>query len=160
LLPADFRPLPAFERPTASQSQLKQGGERGCGRELLCSFCEIGMQRRTISPMPGPFSNDEILVFLAEGGYIGNPKGLAQPFPVDYVQETDALAYLDINADAVRKGDEVPDRPVRITLQKTFDGTFTRWKLKSVEELTPGIRSKCMDRHQDTPKISPWTSKP
>jgi hypothetical protein len=106
--------------------------------------------------MPGPFSSDDIRYFLAEHGYTSNPKGLAQPFPVHYVSESKGVAYLDLSADAVRKGDEVPDRPVRITFHKDFDGTFTHWKLKSVEELAPGVESKALDRHRDTPKVSPW----
>lgn len=109
--------------------------------------------------MLGPFSREDIREFLAEHGYTTNPEGLAQPFPVDFVSETQGVAYLDINADAVRKGDEVPDRPVRVTFQMVFDGSFKRWKLKSVEELAPGIKSKALDREQITPKISPWPAK-
>ena len=113
-------------------------------------------KRRTISCMPGPFNREDIREFLADYGYTSNPVGLAEPFPVDYVSETKGVAYLDINADAVRKGNEVPDRPVRITFHKIFDGTFTRWKLKSVQELAPGVETKCLDRQPETPKISPW----
>jgi hypothetical protein len=106
--------------------------------------------------MLGPFTREDIRDFLAEYGYTSNPEGLAQPFPIDYVSETEGVAYLDVNADAVRKGDEVPDRPVRITFRYMFDGTFSHWKLKSVEELAPGVETKCLDRHPDTPKVSPW----
>ena len=106
--------------------------------------------------MPGPFTREDIRDFLAEYGYTSNPEGLAQPFPVDYVSESEGVAYLDVNADAVRKGNEVPDRPVRITFHKIFDGSFSRWKLKSVEELALGVDTKCLNRHDDTPKVSPW----
>jgi hypothetical protein len=114
--------------------------------------------------MPRPFTREDIRPFtredvqgcLAEYGYTCNPAGIAQPFPVDYVSETEGVAYLDINADAVRKGSEVPDRPVRITIRKTFDGVYTRWTLKSVEELASGVPSKALDRQENTPKISPW----
>jgi len=113
--------------------------------------------------MTKAFSREEIRDFLAEYSYTSNPEGLVQPLPMDYVSETDEVAYLDINADAVRKGDIVPDRPVRITFQKIFDGhpsgTLYHWKVKSVEELAPGVQSKCLDRHQDTPKVSPWPDK-
>jgi hypothetical protein len=107
-------------------------------------------------PMLPAFTRDEIQHFLAEYGYTSSPEGLAAPFPVDYISGSKGVAYLDVNADAVRKGNEVPDRPVRIRIHIIFDGTFSRWKLKSVEELAPGIKSKSLDRHQDTPKVSPW----
>jgi hypothetical protein len=53
------------------------------------------------------------------------------------------------------KGDAVPDRPVRVSFYTVFDGASAQWKLKSGEELAPGIQSKAPDRHADTPKISP-----
>jgi len=106
--------------------------------------------------MPGPFNREEIREFLADYGYTSNPEGLVDHYPWDYGFETEEVMYLDINADAVRKGNEVPDRPVRITFKKIFDGTFTRWKLKSVDELAPGVETKCLDRQPETPKISPW----
>jgi len=109
--------------------------------------------------MPGPFSREDIRDFLAEYGYTSNPEGLVQPYPVDYVHETEGVAYLDVNADAVRKGNEVPNRPVRIMFHKIFDGVSSRWKLKSVEELAPEIKSKALDRHDLTPKTSPWPDK-
>ena len=104
----------------------------------------------------GAFSRDDIRRFLAECGYTSNPEGLAPRFPVDYVFESEGEAHLDVSPEAVRKGNEVPDRPVRITFHKISDGAFSRWKLKSVEELAPGIETKCHDRDQGTPKVSPW----
>lgn len=111
------------------------------------------------TPALPTFSRDEVQHFLTEHGYTSNPKGLAPPFPVDYISESEGLAYLDINADAVRKGNEVPKRPVRITFYKIFDGKLSLWKLKSVQELAPGIESKALDRDRLTPKISPWPEK-
>jgi hypothetical protein len=105
------------------------------------------------------FTAEEIREFLADYGYTSNPEGLAQPFPVDFISENKTSAYLDVNADAVRKGSEVPDRPVRITFHVVFDGEFSRWKLESVAELTPGIDSRALDRMPETPKVSPWTYK-
>jgi len=124
--------------------------------------CARSVQERTIPSMPPmlpEFTRDEIRHFLAEYGYTSNPEGLVQPFPIDYASETEGVAYLDVNADAVRKGNEVPDRPVRITFHIIFDGTFSRWKLKSVEELAPGVESISLDRHQDTPRVSAWPEK-
>jgi hypothetical protein len=43
-------------------------------------------------------------IFLQEHGYTSNPDRLISPFPVDYISETNGVAYLDVNADAVRKG--------------------------------------------------------
>ena len=106
--------------------------------------------------MLGPFSGEDIRDFLGEYGYTSNPKGLAQPFPVDFIAESKGEAYLDVNVEAVRKGDEVPDRPVRISFHKIFDGAVTSWRLKSVEELAPGVNSKALERNTDTPKVSPW----
>jgi hypothetical protein len=108
------------------------------------------------STMPGPFTGADIQNFLSNYGYTSNPEGLAQPFPIDFVSESQAAAYLDVNADAVRKGNEVPDRPLRITFHLIFDGEFSRWKLQSVEELAIGVESKALDRHPETSKISPW----
>jgi hypothetical protein len=104
----------------------------------------------------GPFTSEEIQNFLLECGFTGNPEGLAQPFQVECDSENPNLAYVDINADAVRKGREVPDRPVRITFRKIFDGAFPSWKLKSADELPPGVKSNALDRHKDTPKVSSW----
>jgi hypothetical protein len=106
--------------------------------------------------MLGPFSRDDIRDFLAEYGYSSNPKGLAQCFSVDLISESKGVASLDVNAEAVCKGNEVPDRPVRITFHKVFDGATTRWKLKSVEELAPGVQSNARDRDRATPKHSSW----
>ena len=108
------------------------------------------------STMPGPFSGEDIQNFLADYGYTSNPEGLAQPFPIHFVPRSHTVAHLDVDADAVRKDNEVPDRPVRITFHLIFDGEFSRWKLKSVEELAPGVESKALDRLPETPKISPW----
>jgi hypothetical protein len=116
----------------------------------------VAPQKRTICPVLGPFSGEDIRDFLGEYGYTSNPKGLAQPFPVDFIAESKGEAYLDVNAEAVRKGDEVPDRPVRISFHKIFDGAVTSWRLKSVEELAPGVNSTALDRSKDTPKTSPW----
>jgi hypothetical protein len=100
------------------------------------------------------FDRDLIRDFLAKYGYSSNPKGIAQPFAVDYVQESENLAYLDINADAIRKGEEVPDRPIRITVQRSLEGPSPRWEMKSAGELPAGVKSKALDRL--IPKISPW----
>ena len=102
-----------------------------------------------------PFAKEDIRTFLANSGYISNPDGLVEQFLVDYVFESEDVMHLDINADAVRKRDEVPDRPVRLTFHKSVDGPSSSWKLKSVAELAPGIESKALDRQGDT-KVSPW----
>jgi hypothetical protein len=104
-----------------------------------------------------PFNRDDIRRYLAEHGYTSNPEGLVQFFPHDYVIENE-VAYLDINGDAVRKGDEVPDRPVRLTFYKSLHGPSSSWKLESVAELVPGIKSKALDRQLEI-KISPWPDK-
>ena len=81
-------------------------------------------------------------IFWPKYGYTSNPERLISPLPIDSFSESEGLAYLDANADAVRKGDEVPDRPIRITVHVILDGVYSRWKLKSVEELRPGVKAK------------------
>jgi hypothetical protein len=107
----------------------------------------------------GLFSRDEIRWFLAYHGYISHSLSLKPMFPLDYIDESSGIAYLDLDANAVRKRDEVPDRPIRISFSKIFDGVNIRWTLKCVEELPHGVPSKALDRHPDTPKISPWSRK-
>jgi len=107
------------------------------------------------------FTPDEIRGFLADYGFTSNPEGLIQHHSIDYAYEGENLAYLDINADAVRKGDEVPERPIRVTFEKASNGlSLLRWRVKSVGELAPGIPSTALDRQEITPKISPWPIEP
>jgi hypothetical protein len=107
--------------------------------------------------MSGPFfTNDQIRAILSKYGYTANPDGLITFFPQDYVIEGDDSAYLDVNAIAVRKGDEVPDRPIRITFRKISYGHSSRWELESVAELAQGVKSAALDRDEYTQKISPW----
>jgi hypothetical protein len=110
--------------------------------------------------MSGPYFNKEtIRKFLAKHDYTSNPDGLIEFFPVDYVLETEDVAYLDVNAIAVRKGNEVPDRPVRMTFHRIQHGPSFGWELESVAELTPGTQTKAESRDEYTPKISPWPDK-
>jgi len=102
------------------------------------------------------FTKDDIRKYLAEHGFTSNPEGL---IAMDYVLEDQDVAYMDVNAVAVRRGIEVPDRPVRIKFYKISYGHSSRWELESVAELAPGIRSEASDRDQYTPKISPWPDK-
>lgn len=108
------------------------------------------------NPALGPFSSEDVAGFLAEYGYTANPAGLIQHYQPDFTFESDASAWLDINAMAVRKGDVVPDRPIRLTFRCEYNGAFSQWKLKSVEELAPGVPSKALDRERGFPKRSPW----
>lgn len=104
----------------------------------------------------GPFTSQNIAGILEEHGYTANPAGLIQHCHPDFTFEGDSLAWLDINAIAVRKGDIVPDRPIRITFLSEFDGAFAQWKLHSVGELPAGMPSRALDREDDFPKTSPW----
>ena len=107
--------------------------------------------------MSGPYFNKEtIRRFLAEHGYTSNPDGLIEFFPADYVLETEDVAYLDVNAIAVRKGNEVPDHPIRMTFHRIQRGPSFGWELESVAELAPGTQTKAESRDEYTPKISPW----
>jgi hypothetical protein len=107
--------------------------------------------------MSGPyFDKVKIRKFLAEQGYTSNPEGLIELYPADYVSETEGEGYIDINADAIRKGNEVPDRPVRIRFQKISYGHSSHWELESVAELPAGVQTKACNRSEGLPKISPW----
>lgn len=105
---------------------------------------------------PGSYTSKDISDFLAEHGYTSDPEGLVEFPRVEYVFTTNDEAYLDINADAVRKGDIVPDRPIRLTFRRILDGLSFRWACISVEELTAGGESKALNRQQGMPRVSPW----
>jgi hypothetical protein len=110
-----------------------------------------------MAPPPlGPFSPGDIAGFLEEHGYTANPAGFIQHYRHDFTFESDSLAWLDVNAIAVRKGTMVPDRPIRITFQCEYNGAFLQWKLKSVEELAADVPSRALDRERNFPKTSPW----
>jgi len=109
-------------------------------------------------PLPplGPFSSEDVAGFLSEHGFTSNPAGLITHYRGDLTFESDSRAYLDINAIAVRRGDIVPDRPIRITFRCETNGTFAQWKLLSVVELAAGVPSNALDREANFPKTSPW----
>lgn len=76
------------------------------------------------APPLGPFFSDDIAGFLAEHEYTANPAGLIGKHSGNFTFERDSLAWLDIHAIAVRKGDVVPDRPIRITFRLETNGVF------------------------------------
>jgi hypothetical protein len=107
-----------------------------------------------------PFTSKKLAEILKEHGYETHPKGMAQPLGVDIEQSGDGkTAYFDVNADAVRKNGDVPERPIRLTFERavTSGASPTVWTLKSVAELAPGVKSKALDRQPLTPKRNaPW----
>ena len=80
-------------------------------------------------PLPplGPFSSEDVAGFLSEYGFTANPAGLITHYRGDLTYESDSRAYLHINVIAVRKGDTVPDRAIRITFRCETDGAFAQW---------------------------------
>jgi hypothetical protein len=110
-------------------------------------------------PPLGPLSPEDIAELLAEHGYTANPAGLVPKYEPDFTFESESLASLDFNAIALRKkGDLVPDRPIRMTFRCEYNGALPQWRLISVTELPAGVPSKALDREPDFPKISPWPS--
>jgi len=109
-------------------------------------------------PLPplGPFTSEDVAGFLSEYEFTANPAGLITHYRGDLTYESDSLAYLDINAIAVRRGNIVPDRPIRITFRCETNGTFAQWKLLSVVELAADVPSNALDREANFPKTSPW----
>ncbi len=106
-----------------------------------------------------PFSGRKLAELLREHGYATHPQGMVQPFGNDYEKSSDGQTIsLDVNAEAVRKNDETPDRPIRLTFKYAgVRGNKHVWTLKSVEELAPGVASRALDRLPETPrKNAPW----
>jgi FRG domain-containing protein len=106
-----------------------------------------------------PFTSKKLAEILKEHGYETHPKGMAQPLGVDIEQSGDGkTAYFDVNADAVRKNGDVPERPIRLTFERVgTSGPAPGWNLTSVAELAPGVASKALDRQPETPKRNaPW----
>lgn len=120
---------------------------------LSLTIEELANAEKTAGVMKA-VSSKELIRALREAGYTTNPEGIIAVFPVDFSIDGD-LRWLDINADAVRKGDIVPDRPIRVTYRKVGGG----WQLASVAELRRGDVSKALDRQPETSKISPWGTK-
>jgi len=65
-------------------------------------------------PLPplGPLSSEDVAGFLSDYEFTANAAGLITHYRGDLTYESDSLAYLDINAIAVRRGDIAPDRPI------------------------------------------------
>jgi hypothetical protein len=104
-----------------------------------------------------PFSGRKLAEMLKEHGYDTHPQGMVQPFGNDYERSGDGTVFVDVNAEAVRKDDEVPDRPIRLTFEPAVREGRPVWRLKSVAELAPGVASRALDRAQDMPKRNaPW----
>jgi FRG domain len=106
-----------------------------------------------------PFSGRKLAEMLKEHGYDTHPQGMVQPFGDDYEKSSDGrTVFVDVNAEAVRKNDEMPDHPIRLTFEPAGvrEGR-TVWRLKSVEELPPGVVSRALDRSPEMPKRNaPW----
>jgi hypothetical protein len=106
-----------------------------------------------------PITSRKLAEMLNERGYDTHPKGMAQPFGVDFEKSSDGQTiFLDVNAGAVRQNGEVPDRPIRLTFERAgMRGDQLVWRLKSVAELAPGVASRALDRLPETPKKNaPW----
>jgi hypothetical protein len=106
-----------------------------------------------------PFSGRKLAEMLKERGYDTHPQGMVQPFGDDYEKSNDGQTiFLDVNAEAVRRNDETPDRPIRLTFEYAgVRGGRRVWRLKSVAELAPGVASRALDRLAEAPKRNaPW----
>ena len=106
-----------------------------------------------------PFSGRKLAEMLKEHGYDTHPQGMVQPFGNDYEKSSDGqTVFVDVNAEAVRKNDVTPDRPIRLTFERSgVTGGRQVWRLKSVAELPLGVSSRAMDRLPETPKRNaPW----
>jgi hypothetical protein len=81
-----------------------------------------------------------------------------QPFGDEYEKGSDGQIFLDVNADAVRRSGEVPDRPIRLTFEPAGIRVGRHvWRLKSVAELTPDVASRALEPMPEMPKRNaPW----
>jgi hypothetical protein len=113
-----------------------------------------------VSPMSPPLETEipltgrKLAELLKARGYDTHPKGMAQPFGVDFEKSGDGQTiFFDVNAEAVRHNGEVPDRPIRLKFERAgMRGDSPVWRLKSVVELAPGVASRALDRQPETPK--------
>jgi hypothetical protein len=106
------------------------------------------------SQMRLPYPTGTLAEILRQRGYETHPKGMAQPLADEIEQSDDGrTAYFDVNADAVRRNGEVPERPIRLTFERASMANGSPiWSLRSIEELAPGVQSKALDRMPETPK--------
>jgi hypothetical protein len=121
---------------------------------------EKASQMYPVSEVQLPLTSKRLAAILKEYGYETHPKGMVQPLGVDFVRSSDGkTTYLDVNADAVRKNGDVPERPIRLTFDRAdTKGASPVWKLKSILELARGEESKALDRQPETPKRNaPWS---
>ena len=108
---------------------------------------------------PLPSSGEELAALLKENGYDTNPRGLARNDRSDYVFSSNREeAFLDINADAVRRDGRVPKRPIRLKFYLAVHANGSvLWELEYVRELLGGQESESLDRNPHTPENAPWT---
>src|SRR6516162_3755248 len=108
---------------------------------------------------PLPSSGEELAALLKENGYDTNPRGLARNDRSDYFFSSNReSAFLDINADAVRRDGRVPKRPIRLKFYLAVHANGSvLWELEYVRELLGGQESESLDRNSHTPENAPWT---
>jgi hypothetical protein len=96
---------------------------------------------------------------LRNNKFTPNPEGFISPIELE---ENAAYAWTDINAGAVRRGDEIPEHPIRLLFKKVPapPPMHESIQLEYIRELTAeeAKTSKALGR-DDQPKISPWPSK-
>jgi len=95
---------------------------------------------------------------LCNNGFTPNPEPYASPFEL---QENETHMWTDVNAGAVRRGDEVPDYPIRIVFKKRKGPMGDAGiEFDKIRELTAeeARSSKALGRG-DQEKVSPWPSK-
>ena len=110
-------------------------------------------------PLNLPTSSEELAALLKKNGYDTNPRGLARNDRSDYFFSSNReSAYLDINADAVRRDGRVPKRPIRLKFYLAVHANGSvLWELEYVRELLGGQESESLDRNPHTPENAPWT---
>lgn len=95
---------------------------------------------------------------LRNNKFTPNPEGFIDPIMLE--GENATHLWTDINAGAVRRGDEIPEHPIRILFKKVVGPVGPTIELDYIRELTAeeARSSKALGRG-DQPKISPWPSK-
>jgi hypothetical protein len=106
---------------------------------------------------PKAITGEHAQELLRKNKFTPNPEGYISHITLD---ENKDYAWTDMNAGAVRRGDEVPEHPIRLLFKKVRGPVGETIELEYLRELTAeeAKTSKALGR-EDLPKISPWPSK-
>jgi hypothetical protein len=108
--------------------------------------------------MRNAITSDYAKKLLRDNGFTPNPERYISPM---FIEEDERQAWVDINSAAVRRGDEMPEHPIRIFFTKVQQAMCVDYVPGEVRELTAeeAKNSKAMGREPWEQKTSPWPPK-